>query len=409
MLEEGHQQSNDVMAANDDFFILASFDDLSDVLPNILGFLPPKDIMRSRRTNKKMMNAARITVVPPCDFCIDSLGNYNTMRVMTTEMPNLQQIEIGYLGYAGHKYNDGEDPDESLAADCFYDGDVTHDIQILSNFSKLRILKLKCGLNGRYPFLFNSFPMLQKLSIECIFIKWDLEMLAGSPLLKELTCIESEFLTGNINSLKVLKDTLELVTIWSCEDVEGNFMDLADFPHLKQLDLGGTAVTGDIRDIGENDFSSLERLSLPHGVYGGMGYKFQRISDAPDLVSAVYFLKKQRPVLEYLWYGVLPEDSRDWYDSVQADGDSPPFWIVLVQAGSRVGYRWQTMNRWKTNNPDPCEVNWLDPEPDRASSEYEKYIEEFEEIEAEVKLYRGFHQPPTQEEYTTLFEGRRER
>ena len=117
-------------------------------------------------------------------------------------------------------------------------------------------------------------------------------MLAGLPLLKELTCIESECLTGNINSLKVLKDTLELVTIWSCEDVEGNFMDLADFPHLKQLDLGGTAVTGDIRDIGENDFSSLERLSLPKSVYGGMGYKFQRISDAPDLVSAVYFLKK---------------------------------------------------------------------------------------------------------------------
>lgn len=41
-------------------------------------------------------------------------------------------------------------------------------------------------------------------------------------------------------------------------------MDLADFPHLKELGLEETGVTGDIRDIGDNDFSSLE-------VYGGFG------------------------------------------------------------------------------------------------------------------------------------------
>jgi hypothetical protein len=80
----------------------------------------------------------------------------------------------------------------------------------------------------------------------------------------------------------VLEDTIEKVEILHSSRVEGNFMDLADFPHLKVLDLLHTAVTGDIRDIGDNDFSSLERLYLPHGVYGGTAYNMQRISNAPD-------------------------------------------------------------------------------------------------------------------------------
>ena len=74
-------------------------------------------------------------------------------------------------------------------------------------------------------------------------------------------------------------------------------MDLADFPNLKELDLDSTAVTGDIRDISENDFSSLEELILPHGAYGVSGYKLQRISDGPELIRAVYLLSKQRPAL----------------------------------------------------------------------------------------------------------------
>ena len=58
-------------------------------------------------------------------------------------------------------------------------------------------------------------------------------------------------------------------------------MDLADFPHRKVLELYNLdAVTGYIRDISENDFSSLESLILPKSVYGGRGYELQRISDA---------------------------------------------------------------------------------------------------------------------------------
>ena len=89
-------------------------------------------------------------------------------------------------------------------------------------------------------------------------------MLSGFPLLRELDCEHNYRVTGNIRRLRVLKDTLEKVNISVCEGVEGNFMDLADFTNLKDLFLPVTAVTGDIRDIGESDFPSLEELDLHH-------------------------------------------------------------------------------------------------------------------------------------------------
>ena len=240
-----------------------------------------------------------------------------------------------------------------------------------------------------YPFLFNSFPLLQKLIIKnscynLIDLKFDLDMLAGMPFLKELDCDNNDHLTGNIRSLRELKDTLEKVRIVSCPRVDGNLMDLADFSHLKELNLDNTAVAGDIRDIGDNDFFSLESLGLPKGVYGGRLYEFGRISDGPDLVRAVYLLKKQRPALEMgCWCANLSRDSPDWYDPVDEDDDTPPFDIHLVEAGPRLGYR------WRTEEENPCEVNWLDPEPNRESSHYEEYTKELQRIERGFYYYRG--------------------
>ena len=81
-----------------------------------------------------------MTIVPPTDFRVDCVKNYNAMRVMMTELPNLQQITIGRLEPGYKKYNDGEDPNERQAAET---ADwATHDIEIVSNFSKLRILTI---------------------------------------------------------------------------------------------------------------------------------------------------------------------------------------------------------------------------------------------------------------------------
>jgi hypothetical protein len=390
-----------------------------DVLPLIFEFLPVKEIMRSRRVCKKWKEAVRRAIAHD-NFYLDSVEAYNLLRAMVTALPNLRQIKLGYLG-EGQKYNDGEDPNEEYAANT---ADYTsYNIEIISNFSKLRELRIfDAPLNGRYPFLFNSFPLLQKLSIgNCLFLKWDLEMLAGLPSLKELECYISPGLTGNINSLRVLKDSLEKVNIlYGSEHVEGKFMDLADFPHLKILVLDGTAVTGDIRDIGEDDFSSLQSLMLPKGVYGGKGYQLQSISDAHDLMRTLYHFKKQRPALSlkswyyHRWYGELSEASPDWYgvDVIPEDvsnlhafafarlSDTPPFLIRIVVVGSRIGYRWET------KRGIPCELNWLDPEPDRESSDdYSNYVEELREIESRLDIFRGFYQPPTQAEFFRLLFG----
>jgi hypothetical protein len=309
-----------------------------------------------------------------------------------------------------HKYSDGEDPDEEYASETV--DHTAHDIEIISNFSKLRFLTIKddiiCSslLNGRYPFLFNSFPLLRKLNITfCYHLKFDLEMLSGFPLLKELY-VSGRRVTGNMRNLRALKDTLETLTITRCVNVEGNLMDLADFPLLRELNLYDTAVTGDVRDIGENGFVNLEKFRLPFGVVGGNRYEFQRIADAPSVVNAYYRLKKRAKSLDesafsnnvfqnvhhyYSWR--LSEHSPDYYETEELE---LPHWISFVQVGPRLGWRWES------NPVHSCEINWLDPEPDRGDDDYEAYVEELTSIQRGITVYRGYHQPPTQEEYRRL-------
>ncbi len=182
-------------------------------------------------------------------------------------------------------------------------------------------------------------------------------------------------------------------------------MDLADFPRLKSLDLGGChLVTGDMREIGESDFASLEELELPTSVIGAKCHKFQRISDVPSVAEAIYRLKQRDPPLvkrlEYIDWR-LSIDSPEWYSKNDERGHPPPpFLIDFVQAGSRVGWRWATCNRG-TNS---CEINWLDPEPDRESSGYEVYNRELESLQEDVFCFEGYHQPPSQDDYKRLCE-----
>ena len=225
-----------------------------DEVASILSFLPLRPIMCLRRVNMTWRDAAKKTVLPlaTATWRVNNVVEYNAMEVMTRELPNLQYIVIGDLLGSNidlydsdencvdngdeHIYNNGGDPDEEHAA---YTADRgSHDIEIISNFSKLNHLAIaaNASLNGRYTVFFDSFPLLEKLSIKCSnFLKWDLEMLAVFPLLKELDCCDNElYMTGNISSLRVLKGTLEKVVINNCPRIEGNFMDLADFPHLKE-------------------------------------------------------------------------------------------------------------------------------------------------------------------------------
>jgi hypothetical protein len=405
----------------------------TDLVAIILSFLRYDDILRARVCTT-WRDAARKTIVPLTYFRVDSVRKVNAMRAISTALPNLQQLLICKLGH-GHKYSDGEDPDEEWAARTV--DETPHNIDIISRFSKLRRLDIfNAPSNGRYPVLFN-FPLLQKLSIRYgryLYLKWDLEMLSGLPFLKELGCYDAHLdLTGSLSSLRVLKDTLEEVVIQRCPLVRGTFTDLADFPRLKKLDLGGcTVVTGDIRDISEHDFPALESLSLPHSVHGGIGFKFRRFLEVPSFMHAIQLLLQRSPtmfesdLLSGAFYWRLSRHSPDWYEwDDDSENPKPPFSLQFVQAGSRLGWSWICCSNsgsdsdgiYNSDSDDDndddlseenssCEINWLDPEPSSESSnyDYEAYMEELQRIEQRINFYRGYHQPPTEEEYRRLCE-----
>ena len=387
---------------------------------SILGFLGYKDIMKSRICCRHFRDAARNTLVPWSDDCtrsylretqflIQNVKNYKAMVAMTTALPNLQQMKIWdiYEGRKEHRYCDGEVPDEKRAAKTAKK--AAHDIQMVSNFRQLRHLSISSTqLNGRYPVFFN-FPLLQKLEIKyCSSMKGDLKMLKGLPSLKELTVSQTPLLTGNIKSLAVLKNTLEKVNLRYCSKIEGDFKDLADFPLLKSLSLPDSKkITGDLRDVGEDEFPVLECcLELGKGVVGSQYHEFQRISDVPCVAAAIHRLKQRDSFISNLkmlsWK--LSRDSPEWYDSSGESGHpSSPFSIDFVQAGSRVGWRWKSSYRYNRGT-NSCEINWLDPEPDRESSDYEDYTRELQSLQEDIFCFEGYHQPPSQDEYKRLCE-----
>eukprot|EP00984_Skeletonema_dohrnii_P005981 scaffold2120_cov150-Skeletonema_dohrnii-CCMP3373.AAC.4 len=388
----------------------------------ILGFLGYKDIMRSRICCKKLRDAARSTIVPWAEydkssysfsletqFCVNSVKKHKAMVALTTALPNLQQIRLSSIGH-GHKYCEGKDPDEEEAAST---ADwTTHEIQMISKFTKLRSLSMYATpLNGRYPVLFN-FPLLQILKIQyCGNLKWDLNALTKLRCLKELNVDTCDSLTGNIKSLRVLRATLENVYIHirNCE-IEGDFMDLADFPRLTFLNLTNCSlITGDMREIGENDFPMLESLHLGEGVIGSNCHKFQHISDVASVAEAVHRLKQRNPPqnVGYVFWS-LSQDSNECYTSNgKAGHPPPPFSIDFVRAGSRVGWRWKATHYnhgCKSRVTNSCEINWLDPEPGRESNDYDVYIRELQSIQEDVFCFEGYHQPPTEEEYKRVCE-----
>ncbi len=212
-------------------------------------------------------------------------------------------------------------------------------------------------------------------------------------------------LTGTIKSLSKLKNTLKKVRL-CCDNIEGDFIDLADFPRLKSLDLDGCSlVTGDMREIGENDFAALEELSLGISVIGARWHEFECTADVPSVAEAIYRLNQRddprlvKKLDNIRWR--LSRDSPEWYAANDESGHHPPppFSIRFVQAGSRVGWRWTTCIR--TNS---CEINWLDAEPGRESSDYAVYNQELQSLQEDVFCFEGHHQPPSEVDYKRLCE-----
>jgi len=97
----------------------------------------------------------------------------------------------------------------------------------------------------------------------------------------------------------------------------------------------------------------------------------------------------------------LSEDYQ-WMDgngNVNTENPLPPFELQFIQAGSRVDWSWYTFEDGLS-----CEVNWLDPEPSCESCDYETYVRKLRRIERclNTNFYRGYYEPPNEEEYRRL-------
>lgn len=386
----------------------ANFSSLStDILPNIYRYLPLKEIMRSRRVSKKSADAVKKTseaiVANQYNyFKANSIMNYNALAVMAEAMPGLQQVslESSKYGEEDFKFNDGEDPEE-VARTAEYTTLNIVDVLTSANFPNLHALYIDSNapLNGKYPSLFN-FSNLEKLTISrCNTIKFGFDMLAGLPSLKEFECVHNKLATGNLKDLSVCKNTLERIEIVCSDDapIGGNFMDLADFPNLKSLSLRQTKVTGQLRDIGDNDFPVIEVLKLPSTVVGGDRYEIQRVAQAKELINDLLPLRRKRPELfsDRYFHWKLSDESEDIADPRDFMPDYHNYCFSFVQAGSRLGWRWE--KKFDYTPDHPFEVHWLDPVPNKKSNDYQAYADVAKSFipSGTGRFFKGLYEPPS--------------
>ncbi len=353
---------------------------LTDVLPNIFCFLGRKDFLNLSTCCKTWRDVSKTPtkVTAPIGFTASS--DYG-MRKMAELFPNLQRIRLG----SEVLFNDGDEPFQRHPMEERHPHQhYRADIELLSRFTNLQELFLyRTKLNGIYPTLFN-FRNLQTLEIaDCYGLKWDLGMLSESPL-KKLCCMNhGPQMTGDLKSLRLFKDTLSSLSLINCTYIKGDIMNLADFPHLEVMDLMCTAVTGDVCAIGENNFPKLEMVEFP--------FSFQSIAEVPFTMEKIIRLQRERDLFQN-FFPVLDRDSPDSYGDRDYAYDPPPLRVEVVNAGPRFGWRWEK-----------CEVNWVDPAPDKEDRDYEEYIERLRRIKPAV--YRGFDKvPPNEEEFNRLTE-----
>mmetsp|Transcript_22935 Transcript_22935/g.34782 ORF Transcript_22935/g.34782 Transcript_22935/m.34782 type:complete len:304 (-) Transcript_22935:77-988(-) len=269
----------------------------------------------------------------------------------------------------------------------------------LENFHGLRHLIIKgAKLNGRYPFLF-LFPQLESLELAWAGrIQWNLSDLENLPNLKKMRVVGTKC-SGSLGSLRKLRGTLEELSMAQCEEVHGSIHDLAGFPHLRVLLVSANmpGVIGDIRNISETDFLSIQKLDLGEGVYGG-NREMGRIRDEEPLMMARYrLMKKRRFTLFENSRWRLSEDSEDYFTFHGHHSQRPPFLVEFVQAGPRIGWRW-------TNavSGGSCEVHWLDPQPSPPDPGFERYTEEKSRKDRDVGLFRGYLEPLTARQHEEL-------
>ena len=99
------------------------------------------------------------------------------------------------------------------------------DLSVVPGFRDLRELSLEgLSLDGTYGYLFN-FPQVESLVLSNTgLLRWDFSLLIGLPRLKNLRCLNNTKLTGDLEGLRVVGQTLVEINLCGCGNIEGSIM-----------------------------------------------------------------------------------------------------------------------------------------------------------------------------------------
>jgi len=173
-------------------------------------------------------------------------------------------------------------------------------------------------------------PTLEELVLEDCHLSFDLSMVSGTPLLRQLIVkgdeVEHDNITGNLSSLAVLKDTLTHLVLTYCENVHGSFSDLGTLPRLEYLGLKGTSniATHDDVNIKPGSFQSLTKLNdstflrVALGVHSrSVQFTFDRISSITITLPFALGLFSCAPNLREINFSSgIEEEGNDWRDYI---------------------------------------------------------------------------------------------
>jgi hypothetical protein len=247
-----------------------------DVLAEILTFLPWTQVVMTRSVCWQWLEASRVT--PVREIVVAKHKTAIALGILSTTLPALLGLTIDFSQRVSEKF--------------------IVDDEMLENargFRNLRSLALcQTSLQWSAPKIM-QFQHLESLDLfRSSELHWDLSDLASLPKLRNLDCSHNRKLLGNIRSLQILSETLKKCVLAGCVNITGDLQDVASLRVLEVFIIRDTHITGDIRNIGPDDFPSIQTFDLNDTIYGGN--VVNRIGDAPGVMEARHvFLMRRSP------------------------------------------------------------------------------------------------------------------
>lgn len=351
-----------------------------NVLSHTLSFLPWKSVVECRRVSQQWKLAAAQC---PCKDVVQ-LGRTEDLASLGVCLPNVRSLAV------------------SGATSALND----------ANFAPARAFRqlrhLTCSesedLLLAFPHtILPSFRHLTELNVSLdMELQWQLQDLEALPQLRVLRAVNNWNLTGQLDQLR--SQDFTVLEFSGCRNVQGNLLDLARFPQLQEVSLNSTAVSGDVREVGEGDFPALQEIGLSSDDhFYGIG-ALSSIRHAFAVMRGRYFLTRNStavcPLTPFPLY--LDSSSPDFYygrpqQRLYASELDPPFSVETIVAGNlrRRGYRWSNLLG------GCCDIVWFDPEPSNEDgSSHAAYLMDLEIIMEDTStLFQGMTEPPSLETY----------